>query len=124
VFSKVAYHDVRMMSLLVVITVSLFSVLVLVLCVCMCVCVYVCILLSIAVCVVFCADCALPVGKGITGARGVAGTVFVHKVAGAEALREGMIIFHVCTSTCALYMYMYAVSHIIRMCVVVLQVLL
>jgi hypothetical protein len=120
VFSKVAYHDMRMMSLLVVITVSLFSVLVLVLCVC----VYVCILLSIAVCVVFCADCALPVGKGITGARGVAGTVFVHKVAGAEALREGMIIFHVCTSTCALYMYMYAVSHIIRMCVVVLQVLL
>ena len=30
-------------------------------------------------------DCALPVGKGITGGRGVAGTVFVHKVAGAAA---------------------------------------
>jgi dihydroxyacetone kinase len=25
-------------------------------------------------------DCALPVGKGITGGRGVAGTLFVHKV--------------------------------------------
>lgn len=24
-------------------------------------------------------DCALPPGKGITGGRGVAGTVFVHK---------------------------------------------
>ena len=34
-------------------------------------------------------DCALPEGKGITGARGVAGTVFVHKVAGAEAVRPG-----------------------------------
>ena len=31
-------------------------------------------------------DCALPVGKGITGGRGVAGTVFVHKIAGAAAL--------------------------------------
>lgn len=30
-------------------------------------------------------DCALPEGKGITGGRGVAGTVFVHKVAGACA---------------------------------------
>jgi triose/dihydroxyacetone kinase / FAD-AMP lyase (cyclizing) len=30
-------------------------------------------------------DCALPVGKGITGGRGVAGTVFVHKIAGAAA---------------------------------------
>ena len=30
-------------------------------------------------------DCALPRGKGITGGRGVAGTVFVHKVAGAAA---------------------------------------
>ena len=38
-FSKVAYHDVRMMSLLVVITVSLFSVWFLC-CVCVCVCVY------------------------------------------------------------------------------------
>jgi triose/dihydroxyacetone kinase / FAD-AMP lyase (cyclizing) len=28
-------------------------------------------------------DCALPIGKGITGGRGVAGTVFVHKIAGA-----------------------------------------
>ena len=25
-------------------------------------------------------DCALPDGKGVTGGRGVAGTVFVHKV--------------------------------------------
>ena len=39
-FSKVAYHDVRMMSLLVVITVSLFSVWFL--CCAVCVCVYVC----------------------------------------------------------------------------------
>ncbi len=30
-------------------------------------------------------DCALPKSKGITGARGVAGTVFVHKIAGAAA---------------------------------------
>ena len=30
-------------------------------------------------------DCALPKSKGITGARGVAGTVLVHKVAGAAA---------------------------------------
>eukprot|EP00808_Paulinella_micropora_P001639 g37528.t1 len=30
-------------------------------------------------------DCALPQGKGITGGRGVAGTVFVHKLAGAAA---------------------------------------
>ena len=30
-------------------------------------------------------DCALPEGKGITGGRGVAGTVFVHKIAGACA---------------------------------------
>mmetsp|Transcript_4640 Transcript_4640/g.5542 ORF Transcript_4640/g.5542 Transcript_4640/m.5542 type:complete len:588 (-) Transcript_4640:619-2382(-) len=32
-------------------------------------------------------DCALPEGKGVTGGRGVAGTVFVHKVAGAAAQR-------------------------------------
>lgn len=31
-------------------------------------------------------DSALPEGKGITGGRGVAGTVFVHKVAGAAAV--------------------------------------
>ena len=30
-------------------------------------------------------DCALPPGKGITGGRGVAGTVLVHKIAGAAA---------------------------------------
>jgi dihydroxyacetone kinase len=30
-------------------------------------------------------DCALPIGKGITGGRGVAGTIFVHKIAGALA---------------------------------------
>ena len=30
-------------------------------------------------------DCAMPEGKGITGGRGVAGTVLVHKVAGAAA---------------------------------------
>ena len=30
-------------------------------------------------------DCALPIGKGITGGRGIAGTVLVHKVAGAAA---------------------------------------
>jgi triose/dihydroxyacetone kinase / FAD-AMP lyase (cyclizing) len=32
-------------------------------------------------------DCALPRTKGITGARGVAGTVLVHKIAGAAAGR-------------------------------------
>jgi dihydroxyacetone kinase len=32
-------------------------------------------------------DCALPRSKGITGARGVAGTVLVHKIAGAAAAR-------------------------------------
>eukprot|EP00617_Octactis_speculum_P027802 CAMPEP_0185744660 /NCGR_PEP_ID=MMETSP1174-20130828/2800_1 /TAXON_ID=35687 /ORGANISM="Dictyocha speculum, Strain CCMP1381" /LENGTH=712 /DNA_ID=CAMNT_0028418175 /DNA_START=19 /DNA_END=2157 /DNA_ORIENTATION=- len=30
-------------------------------------------------------DCALPEGKGVTGGRGVAGTVLVHKAAGAAA---------------------------------------
>jgi len=30
-------------------------------------------------------DSALPEGKGITGGRGVAGTLFVHKIAGATA---------------------------------------
>jgi dihydroxyacetone kinase len=30
-------------------------------------------------------DCAIPRTKGITGARGVAGTVFIHKIAGAAA---------------------------------------
>jgi Dak1 domain len=30
-------------------------------------------------------DCAVPRTKGITGARGVAGTVLVHKIAGAAA---------------------------------------
>lgn len=30
-------------------------------------------------------DAALPLGKGITGGRGVAGTLFVHKIAGAAA---------------------------------------
>jgi len=35
--------------------------------------------------VVVAEDCALPRTKGITGARGVAGTVFVHKIAGAAA---------------------------------------
>jgi len=32
-------------------------------------------------------DCALPREKGITGARGVAGTVLVHKIAGAAAAK-------------------------------------
>jgi len=32
-------------------------------------------------------DCAVPRNKGITGSRGVAGTVFVHKVAGAASQR-------------------------------------
>ena len=30
-------------------------------------------------------DCAIPRTKGITGARGVAGTVLIHKIAGAAA---------------------------------------
>jgi len=34
-------------------------------------------------------DCALPRTKGITGARGVAGTVLIHKIAGAAA-EQGM----------------------------------
>mmetsp|Transcript_22186 Transcript_22186/g.64401 ORF Transcript_22186/g.64401 Transcript_22186/m.64401 type:complete len:565 (-) Transcript_22186:139-1833(-) len=36
-------------------------------------------------------DCALPEGKGITGGRGVAGTVFVHKIAGAAAEAGGSL---------------------------------
>jgi len=36
-------------------------------------------------------DCALPVDKGITGRRGVAGTVFVHKAAGAAAEQGGTL---------------------------------
>jgi hypothetical protein len=35
-----------------------------------------------AMMVVVADDVALPEGKGITGGRGIAGTVFVHKVAG------------------------------------------
>lgn len=37
-------------------------------------------------------DCALPVGKGITGGRGLAGTVFVHKIAGATAAKGGSLL--------------------------------
>ena len=40
-----------------------------------------------AVMVVVADDCALPRTKGITGARGLAGTVLVHKIAGAAAGR-------------------------------------
>ena len=36
-------------------------------------------------------DCAVPLQKGITGRRGVAGTVFVHKCAGAMAASGGSI---------------------------------
>ena len=36
-------------------------------------------------------DCALPIGKGITGGRGIAGTVFVHKIAGAAA-KKGLTL--------------------------------
>lgn len=39
-------------------------------------------------------DCALPLSKGITGGRGVAGTVFVHKAAGAAA-EEGLSLAEV-----------------------------
>jgi hypothetical protein len=39
-------------------------------------------------------DCALPKGKGITGRRGVAGTILVHKVAGAAA-RKGFSLIDV-----------------------------
>ena len=36
-------------------------------------------------------DSALPEGKGITGGRGVAGTLFVHKIAGAVAAEGGSL---------------------------------
>lgn len=36
-------------------------------------------------------DSALPEGKGITGGRGVAGTLFVHKIAGAVAAEGGCL---------------------------------
>lgn len=36
-------------------------------------------------------DCAVPLSKGITGRRGVAGTIFVHKCAGAVADAGGSI---------------------------------
>lgn len=39
-------------------------------------------------------DCALPQAKGITGRRGVAGTVLVHKIAGAAA-SAGLDLLHV-----------------------------
>lgn len=42
-------------------------------------------------------DCALPLGKGITGGRGLAGTVFVHKIAGARAA-EGATLAEVLSS--------------------------
>ena len=41
-------------------------------------------------------DCAIPRTKGITGARGVAGTVLIHKIAGAAAgtsLLWGLMLF-------------------------------
>lgn len=45
-----------------------------------------------AMMVVVADDVALPEGKGITGGRGIAGTVFVHKVAGAmvRTVLQGM----------------------------------
>ncbi|GMH61774.1 hypothetical protein TrST_g1040 [Triparma strigata] len=39
--------------------------------------------------VVIADDCAVPLEKGITGRRGVAGTIFVHKCAGAVAAEGG-----------------------------------
>jgi dihydroxyacetone kinase len=44
-------------------------------------------------------DCALPLGKGITGGRGLAGTVFVHKIAGARAA-TGASLAQVYESAC------------------------
>ena len=38
-------------------------------------------------------DCALPRKKGITGARGVAGTVLIHKIAGAAAGTSLLFVF-------------------------------
>ena len=39
-------------------------------------------------------DCAIPRTKGITGARGVAGTVLIHKIAGAAAGTYIVAFFH------------------------------
>jgi dihydroxyacetone kinase len=48
---------------------------------------------GLAVKMVFVADdCALEDGKGITGGRGIAGTVFVHKIAGAAAKRGSSLV--------------------------------
>mmetsp|Transcript_23426 Transcript_23426/g.39185 ORF Transcript_23426/g.39185 Transcript_23426/m.39185 type:complete len:636 (+) Transcript_23426:38-1945(+) len=44
-------------------------------------------------------DCALPLGKGITGGRGIAGTVLVHKAAGAAAA-SGLSLADVHRSAC------------------------
>eukprot|EP00594_Rhizosolenia_setigera_P011745 CAMPEP_0178964306 /NCGR_PEP_ID=MMETSP0789-20121207/15593_1 /TAXON_ID=3005 /ORGANISM="Rhizosolenia setigera, Strain CCMP 1694" /LENGTH=590 /DNA_ID=CAMNT_0020649045 /DNA_START=51 /DNA_END=1823 /DNA_ORIENTATION=+ len=41
-------------------------------------------------------DCAVPRNKGVTGARGVAGTVFVHKICGAAA-EKGMSLDEIAT---------------------------
>lgn len=38
-------------------------------------------------------DCAIPRAKGITGARGVAGTVLIHKIAGAAAGKCSLVIY-------------------------------
>lgn len=42
-------------------------------------------------------DCALPRDKGITGRRGVAGTILVAKVAGAAA-EAGLSLDEVCVA--------------------------
>lgn len=47
-------------------------------------------------------DCALPLGKGITGGRGLAGTIFVHKVAGSHAARgAGLAEVHAAATSAA-----------------------
>ncbi len=47
-------------------------------------------------------DCALPEGRGITGGRGVAGTVLVHKVAGELAKRGKTVPYTIVLLNCEL----------------------
>ena len=62
-------------------------------------------------------DCALPLGKGITGGRGLAGTVFVHKIAGARA-SEGASLSEVLSTALSVGAYMGTLGIALTTCTV------
>jgi hypothetical protein len=54
-------------------------------------------------------DCALPEGKGVTGGRGVAGTVFVHKVRGERYCASASSGFFFFQCMCFFYRHYWGV---------------